>query len=331
MRDSQHLFKNIATLPGRSHLKDAEGLTPYVNVLDIEDKNVYDILAALEIDGHYFLDDMCKKTFVAKTRKKWGRHICWLSHKQNVSIGTSRCKIGSKFEIKTDNSLGHCTLPPSRHRDDENFHYQSIGQQKLAILDNLYDGLRRELSECLKYEKPQQQHHQNTSHSPSSGSGSGSNPDSELQLFDNDIDEILYSLESCYKKGSRQKLVLGLSGLLYKGGVNLESAEKLVTALSRGDEEKDSRMAALRATYKKGEKGKENEIAGTSILLEVLTSLKDEKVAKDILSSITRVINHRKPALSQLSDHVRQELPAWLAYFFIIRNTYYKMLCQKGP
>ena len=84
---------------------------------------------------------MCKITYVVKTKKKYGYRIYWLSHEQHPSIRITDCKPGYEFEIKTDNTLGHGTLPPSNHRDDLTFRYQSIGGNKIAIEDGLYDGI----------------------------------------------------------------------------------------------------------------------------------------------------------------------------------------------
>ena len=59
-----------------------------------------------------------------QTKKKNGFHIYWLSLKQNEAIVSEDCKKGFEFEIKTDKKRGHCTLPPSVHRDDANFRYK---------------------------------------------------------------------------------------------------------------------------------------------------------------------------------------------------------------
>jgi hypothetical protein len=53
------------------------------------------------------------------------------------------CKIGYQFELKIDNTAGHCTLHPSRHRD---LYYQAIGANTIGI--NL-----SKLAECLKDKK----------------------------------------------------------------------------------------------------------------------------------------------------------------------------------
>jgi hypothetical protein len=43
----------------------------------------------------------------------WSRKIFWLSTVQHPHICIAMCKLGYEFEIKTDNSLEHSTLPPS--------------------------------------------------------------------------------------------------------------------------------------------------------------------------------------------------------------------------
>ena len=119
-----HRFKNVATLPGETHLRTEDGSPLYLNVLDIDSEQVYTILGRLSgADGNdfYFIGKICKSTFVSKTKKKHGPHIYWLPNSQHKRIITSECKPGSEFEIKTRFSL--ITLPGSRHRDDPNFYY----------------------------------------------------------------------------------------------------------------------------------------------------------------------------------------------------------------
>ena len=70
--------------------------------------------------------------------------------RQHKPIGTRDCKHGTEFEIKTDNSLGLITLPPSRHRDDRQIRYHSIGQTQIKIIDKMYDKLLKILDDCLR-------------------------------------------------------------------------------------------------------------------------------------------------------------------------------------
>jgi Bifunctional DNA primase/polymerase, N-terminal len=126
IKKESHRFKNVATALGKTHLKRDDGGPLYINALDIDSEHVFTTLCLLsDRNGNdcYFIDEARKSTFVSKTKKKYGRHIFWLSSEQHKAIGTNRCRPGTEFEIKTDNSLALITLPPSRHRDDLETHY----------------------------------------------------------------------------------------------------------------------------------------------------------------------------------------------------------------
>ncbi|MGA9150264.1 MAG: hypothetical protein WBZ36_06785, partial [Candidatus Nitrosopolaris sp.] len=167
-----------------------------------------------------------KNTYVTKTRRPNGFHIYWLSHKQHESIFKRDCKTGYEFEIKCGKSGGHSTLPPSPHRDDSAFHYKSYGQEKLVVSDEMYNRLIEVLKPCLK-----------ENNNDADGNMKGAIAYSERQthhhiiLTENDNEEIIFQIKPYYQKGYRQNLALGLSGLMYKGGVDLESAKKLVETL----------------------------------------------------------------------------------------------------
>ena len=135
IRNEARRFYNVAKTFGKTNLKDEHGNDLYPNKLDIDSEEVFTTLANIRIKdkNYFFIDEMCKTTYVTKTKKKCGRHIFWLSHKPHPPISTMDCKLGHEFEIKTDNSLGLGTLPPSIHRDDRNFNYQCIGKNTISI------------------------------------------------------------------------------------------------------------------------------------------------------------------------------------------------------
>jgi hypothetical protein len=93
-------------------------------------------------------------------------------------------------------------------------------------------GLLKALSDCLRPKK----------RSFFSNSTCSSSSPSIVSVSDNHIEEMVYLIKAYYQKGSRQNLILGLSGLSYKGGVGLAGAEKSVMMLCdiTGDEEKSS-------------------------------------------------------------------------------------------
>jgi hypothetical protein len=144
-------FKNVATLSGKTHLKTKDENPLYLNIFDIDSESVFTILGRFSYRNGkdcYFIDIACKSTFVSKTKKKYGRHIFWLSVEQHKPIITSECKPGSEFEIKT--RFGLIALPGSRHRDNPNFYYQKIGIDKIRRFDQMYDLLLDILEDCLK-------------------------------------------------------------------------------------------------------------------------------------------------------------------------------------
>ena len=301
-------FNNVATTFGKTHLTDEHGASLYLNALDIDSKQVFDSLAIIRVNDkeHYFIDEMCKTTSVTQTRKKWGRHIYWLSHKQYQPVRTKDCKLGCEFEIKTDNSTGLSTLPPSIHRDCPEFHYQSIGKNVISVQDDLYDGLVKELVDSLR---------QNGAHVEQSKSDDYSritniiNESNKISLTETDIVDIVAHLNQFYRKGLRGDFVYGLSGFLYKNKIKLESAEKIIDLLcqSTNDEEHKNRITVLHNTYNKANTGAP--IAGYSPLIDILTRASDEHNAHSVLKNISQTLNkYRNPILSQLDSTVAQEL-----------------------
>ncbi|MGC2426402.1 MAG: hypothetical protein WA421_05155, partial [Nitrososphaeraceae archaeon] len=278
----------------------------YLNALDIDSKQVFDSLATIRFNDkdRYFIDEMCKITNVTQTR----RHIYWLSHKQYQPIRTRDCKPACALEIKTDKSTGLCTLPDSIHRDDPNFHYQSMGSNIISVQDGLYDGLVKELTDSLRQiKKPQ-----GVAYCKSSDYSHNTNiiDDSDMiSLSETNIAEIIAQLNQFYQKGLRDDFVYGLSGYLYKNKVKLESAEKIIDLLcqSTHDEEHKNRITVLHNTYKKADTGAP--IAGYSPLIDILTRASDEHNAHSVLKNTSRILNiYRNPILSQLDNTVAQEL-----------------------
>lgn len=222
-------FKNVATLLGKIRLRDPNDRILYLNALDIDSEQVFTALCRLTgPDGQdvYFIDEICKNTFVSKTKKKYGRHIFWLSYEQNKPIGTRHCKHGTEFEIKTDNSLGLITLPPSRHRDDSNVRYHSIGQNKIKIIDKMYDKLLKILEDCLRPVNSNSNGQNRSDHKEKNIQGKGSNQDSEYAEFT--LQTIASYLLPFCGKGHRNSIILGFAGLSHKLNLPKEYATRII-------------------------------------------------------------------------------------------------------
>jgi hypothetical protein len=159
-----------------------------------------------------------------------------LSRNPNKAIHKQDCKYGHEFEIKTDKS-GLAALPTSSHRDDQEFHYHNIGQNKIMINDDLYDEIIRLLDDCLK----KKSHYKKQEYVALES----------RQLGDADIDIICEQISPVYQKGFRHLICYSISGLLHKNGVGLDSVSKIIYNIARDDEELKSRLAVMRHTYLK--------------------------------------------------------------------------------
>jgi hypothetical protein len=296
LRSKHHLFHNVATTFGKSHVKDEDGRDLYLNELDIDSEEVFARLvrAVVKNTEYNIIEEMCKSTYVVKTKKKIGRHIYWFSHKQNEPVRTRDCLFGHEFEIKTDNSNGHSTLPPSCHRLDPSFHYQNMGQNKIAIADDFYDGVLKLLSDCLKKNQ-----------SPTSSIVNGSTENESVAYS-----KIASTIIPAYQKSCRNDIVFYLSALLCKEfNLTLVATEKIVGELCQvtNDDELGSRIAVVRNTYSKAKNGEP--INGRTGLFETLERIVGVESASQIIKDISQMLNpHQNSVLAQLDPNIRNEL-----------------------
>lgn len=274
-----HKFNNVATNFGKTHIKNENGEDLYLNVLDIDS----DVVLRILFDK---LNGLRSITYVTKTKKDCGYYVYWLSSKQNPPIASGKCLRGYEFEIKTDNTLGLCTLPPSRHRDDPNFRYYCVGKEdKIIIDDTLYGRILDLLAkECLVQSNL-------SGKNEDGGKTRKSDLDSVYKILrDDKIEQLASDIKESYQRGSRHDLVFGLSGLLFKNKISLPSAKRLISLLCdfTHDEEKGSRHVTLSDTYSKGLDGQE--IKGATQLQEVLFRIHGSHVAGKILGKISQVL-----------------------------------------
>ena len=276
-----HKFNNAATVFGKTR----NGL--YLNELDIDSQKVYDLL----FGSSSFIDNALKNTYVVKTKKPTGYRIFWLSDKQNNAIGTKACKPGYEFEIKTDNTLGHSTLV-GIHRDDPNFHYENYGQNKLAVMNDLYDKLVELLApECLL---------QKTEDIPKPP------PSAQIELADETIEYISSQLCKYYVKGQRDNFIYALCGVLHKSNVSKDSALNLVQILAKDDEEVRSRIDTVEQTYSKDPRI----VSGNKYFLKVLEhATGDRNTAKALIQNIFDIIDSgtNSDLLLRLADTIMKE------------------------
>ena len=191
------------------------------------------------------------------------------------------------------------TLPPSRHRDNPDFHYQCIGQNTISIQDGIYGGILSVLADCLK-----------TKDDKEKWSKKGNrfelkyrNNNTPVDFTDEEIQSICELLRPYYYKGckSRHDIVFGLCGLCHKNNITQESAYNLIEILAKDDEEKKSRLLVLDETYNKDPK----DVSGSKQLLAVLEhATGEDRIAKDIFQKIFSIITSKRD--DQKIDHVLQ-------------------------
>ena len=128
------------------------------------------------------------------------------------------------------------TLPKSRHRKNPNFRYKCIGQNVIAIRDDLYDLLVNILSDCLQVKSI--------------------NNESKIKLFasksydkvnSSDCSNITSVIANAYRNGPRNDIIFDLSGFLYRQNLKLEIAESIVKDLCKltNDEEVSNRLQVV--------------------------------------------------------------------------------------
>ena len=299
-------FINVATTYGKTHLKDSDDKDLYLNELDIDDEEIFTRLSIVGVNDreHYFLADIGNETFGVHTRKVWGRRYYWLSHQREKPIRSNDCKIGHRFEIKTDNSTGHGTLPPSRYRNDPTKHYQHIGQHSIVINDKMYVGILKILDDCILHKESKRRHSdKNERDIPKS------NLNTQFDLNAEDVDEIINELTDYYRDGFRHNIIYGLAGLLFKRRISRKSGEHIINKLcdSCHDPEKNDRIITLYNTYDKAISGQE--VAGYSSLFNTFAAIAGENKAHETMKCLLSILNkYGNTILNQLNDNVRKEL-----------------------
>jgi bifunctional DNA primase/polymerase-like protein len=299
IKESANRFHNVATTFGKSIIKDAEGRVLYLHCLDIDSEEVLKRVRDL-LEQEWKL-----KTFVTKTQKDCGHHVYWFEHSsQNSPITTEYCKKGHEFEIKCGKAL--CTLPPSRHRDNPLFNYESIGlPDKIMIADWLYDNLINELlKDCLRPKKITRKAISDTkSDQPAlSTIENGAKSKQEYEesrimpsiLSEDQIEKSIEYLVHYYQHTTRHKFAFGFSGLTFKEGIAESSAIQILQGIcekANDYEEKDDRINTLYRTYDNGAKIGSDAIAGKSTLKEVVMHVSncDEITADNIIQGALKI------------------------------------------
>jgi hypothetical protein len=294
-------FNNVATVFGKTHVKDEKGLELHLNVFDGDSQYVYQIINSATIQdplikakvehlitksgSESLFDFLIKTTVVVKTRKEFGYHFYWFSHMQNPRMRAEDCMQGREFEIKTDKGSGHSTLPPSTHRNDHEFRYSHVGRRdKIAVIDELYDILTQLLSECLIEENKTNFNYQ--SNGTKIKTFANFYHSKCVILKDDQITDSVSELIDYYHQGHRDAFTFDFSGFAFKQYIAEESAARIVKELciKTNDLETESRLDVIHRTYFNGANG--SDISGSSGLKKIIAILQDEEHANKTVKSL---------------------------------------------
>ena len=274
-------FINVATTMGKS----SENNTYSRDELDIDSEPVYEKLKD-------FIENTKDKTIIVKTKKPFGYRIYWWEETTHKNIIKSHCRPDHQFEIKCESGIS--TLPPSCHRDDEQFGYSFYGNAgKVEVIDGLYNkltevALKDFLVDGWNKEKDD-------------AVGGEVNLGTYVDLNEDQIMESFRKLKPLYVKGYRNPFVYELSGLAFNNRISLASCLDIVKQLARAtiDEEARSRMVVVKNTYHNGELGRK--ISGYSGLVRLITSTKKdmdrdsaENFIKDFIKEVWSVSDGKK-------------------------------------
>jgi bifunctional DNA primase/polymerase-like protein len=108
--------------------------------------------------------------------------------------------------------------------------------------------------------------------------------DSEANLSEEDVSDIVSILKPYYQHGNRNDFTMYLSGLMRKEGITFEDALKVVETIAAEDEEKSARIRTLQETYKKEDLDGLSGYAG--LLLILINQTRNEENAKQILKQV---------------------------------------------
>ena len=130
-------------------------------------------------------------------------------------------------------------------------------------------------------------------------------------MTEEDTDELLNEISNYYSEGFRHNIIYGLSALLFKRGISLNSSEYIVANLSDNadnpDPEKIDRLTTLYNTYEKGNAGEP--IEGYFSLLKTFSSIAGEDKARETMKFLCSILKkYGNPIFNQLDENVRKEL-----------------------
>jgi len=264
-----------------------------VTVLDIDDPKKFEERTGLK------LEELLRRSLAVKTISK-GYHL-YFKYDSEIKTGTYQ-SLG--FDVRNDGALA--VIPPSFCLEEPPKEVVEALGLSIEVDGPKYewvnDGKITEIPEKLKRLLLGKEVLE-----PKEGEKT-----SIYKLSDDKIIRIAELFVPLWKKGYRNSLTIYLLGLLYKSGVDKESAEKLLDRITTiaSDEEKNQRLAQVRYQYEVYLPRKPFEsIKGWKGITEILEELKAEGVIKEeganyILSKLQEIFPYDREAVKTSKVYV---------------------------
>jgi hypothetical protein len=165
--------------------------------------------------------------------------------------------------------------------------YQSIGQNKIHLIEGMYDELLKTLDDCIKKT--------NVISNPVIDKKNDRNFDNnhDVEFIESTLQSIADNLKPFYRRGRRHYIIMGLMGIVHKRNLQKEHARKIVEILTIDDEERSSRFLTLEETYNKDPK----EVSGYNYFLSVLENTSGDhsvgvSILRNIIVALDGIIHH---------------------------------------
>ncbi|ACP54414.1 bifunctional DNA primase/polymerase [Saccharolobus islandicus] len=261
-------------------------------VIDFDDAEIYEkFLKEVEKDSE--LAEIINNTWLVKTGK--GYHIYL-----RIDIDKP-VKIGKLQKIDVKGEGGYVVAPPSIHPSGKTYEFvrfsKTTGHEIRVITEEQYKKILTILENVTEstitdtaIEKGEIRH--------------------DKKLSENTILRIIDILSPVYKEGVRHDIVMYLSGWLYKAGIELESAKKLILLLCDKfkDEECNDRIYTLERTYGlKGNQPPKDRLKTSSGLYEIFSNVLTEADALGRIRQLEEILESAEPQPKVLIELLNYE------------------------
>ena len=280
-------------------------------VIDFDDTEIYEKFMK-EIESDAELKDIIESTWLVKTGK--GYHIY-------IRVDSDKpVKIGKMAKVDIKGEGGYVVAPPSLHPSGKRYEFvrfsKTTRHEIRIISEEQYNKLLTILEKVTQTKLPSSGKEEKIETKNDEDSDEAR---TERELTNNQILEIVKTLEPVYKAGARHGIILYLTGWLYKSRISYKSAETLIKTICDNfkDEECEDRLYTLRDTYGINKTPREEKLKDQGKGLKTKQGLfdwivnkarvADEGTALGIIKKLEEILETPEPNLSVIIEKMNYE------------------------